>query len=48
MRENDGCVVLTRVRNLEKNVLHDIAAIAPLELEGLAAKVDVVKAPSGS
>lgn len=38
----------TRVGDLEENVLHDVAAVGALELEGLAAKVDVVEAPCGS
>lgn len=39
---------LTRVGDLEENVLHDVAAVRALELEGLAAEVDVVEAPGGS
>ena len=37
----------TRVRDLEENVLHDIAAIGTLELELLALEEDVVEAPDG-
>jgi hypothetical protein len=39
---------LTRIRDLEENVLHDIAAIASLELEWLSTKVDVVETPGRS
>jgi hypothetical protein len=39
---------LTRVGDLEENVLHDVASIPSLELERLAAKVDVVETPCRS
>ncbi len=39
---------LTRVGDLEENVLHNVAAVWALELEGLAAKVDIVETPGGS
>jgi hypothetical protein len=39
---------LTRVGDLEENVLHDIAAVGALELELLALKENVVEAPDGS
>lgn len=38
-------VELGRVRNLEENVLHDVATVRPLELEGLLAEVNVVETP---
>ena len=37
--------MLTRVRHLEEDVLHNVAAVWALELEGLAAKVDIVESP---
>lgn len=40
--------MLTRVRHLEENILHNVAAVWALELEGLAAKVDVVESPCRS
>lgn len=39
---------LSRVGNLEQDVLHDVAAIATLELELLSAEVDIVEAPGRS
>jgi hypothetical protein len=38
---------LTRVGDLEQNVLHDVAAIVTLELELVALEQDVVEAPGG-
>ena len=42
------CMVLTGIRDLEENVLHNVAAISSLELKRLTAKVDVLEAPGGS
>lgn len=39
---------LTRVGNLEEDVLHDVAAIGTLELELLALEEHIVEAPDGS
>jgi hypothetical protein len=41
-------VELSRVGDLEENVLHDIAAIGALELELLALEQDIVETPDGS
>lgn len=41
-------VELGGVRDLEENVLHDVAAIGALELKLLALEEDVVEAPDGS
>lgn len=40
--------ILTRVRNLEENALHDVAAIGTLELELVALEQDVIETPNGS
>lgn len=39
---------LTRVGDLEENVLHDIAAVGALELELLALEQDIVETPDRS
>ena len=41
-------VLLTRVGDLEEDVLHDVAAVGALELELLALEEDIVEAPDGS
>lgn len=46
MKASCLCCQLTRVGDLEKNILHDIATILPLELERLAAKGYIVESPS--
>lgn len=39
---------LTRVGDLEQDVLHDVAAVGALELKLLALEQDIVEAPGGS
>jgi hypothetical protein len=41
-------IELTRVGDLEEDVLHDIAAIGALELELLALEEDIIETPDGS
>lgn len=40
--------ILTRVRNLEENALHDVAAVGALELELVALEQDVIETPARS
>lgn len=49
LRSLDGRlrVELSRVRDLEEDILHDVAAVGPLELELLALEQDIVETPDG-
>lgn len=47
LSKKQGTVTLTRVGDLEEDVLHDIAAVRALELKLVALEEDIVETPDG-